>query len=713
VALLAENKEELNVAKIVKTFQYGKHQVSIETGEVARQASGSVIVSVDGTVVLVTAVANKTAREGLDFFPLTVDYQEKFYAGGRIPGGFFKREGRQTEKEPLISRLIDRPIRPLFPEGFHHEVQIIATVVSLNPEVDGDIPALIGASAALALSGAPFNGPIGAAKVGFANGEYILNPSITELASSQLELVVAGTAGAVLMVESEAALLSEQQMLGAVMFGHQQLQVVIKAINELVAEVGVSKWNWQAPAKNDGMIAALKAAVGKRLEDAFAIREKLERRDAISKIKADVMDSLKADAEANGWAGGEMSKEFGELEYQTMRGSVLSSKIRIDGRDLTTVRPISVRTSVLPRTHGSALFTRGETQALVVATLGTARDGQIIDAVSGEYKDNFMFHYNFPPYSVGEAGRMMGPKRREIGHGRLAKRGVQAVMPTMEEFPYTIRCVSEITESNGSSSMASVCGSSLAMMDAGIPLKAPVAGIAMGLVKEGGDFVVLSDILGDEDHLGDMDFKVAGSEQGISALQMDIKIEGITEEIMRIALDQAKQGRLHILGEMAKVLSAPRDEMSEFAPRLLTLKIHPDKIREVIGKGGSVIQAITKETGTQIDIQDDGTITIASVNNAAAEAARARIESITSDVEPGRVYEGKVAKIMDFGAFVTIAPGKDGLVHVSQISNERVEKVSDKLKEGDIVKVKVLEVDKQGRIRLSMKALDEDAPAAE
>jgi polyribonucleotide nucleotidyltransferase len=709
VALLAENKEELNVAKIVKTFQYGKHQVSIETGEIARQASGSVIVSVDGTVVLVTAVANKTAREGLDFFPLTVDYQEKFYAGGRIPGGFFKREGRQTEKETLISRLIDRPIRPLFPEGFHHEVQIIATVVSLNPEVDGDIPALIGASAALALSGAPFNGPIGVAKVGFANGEYILNPSITELATSQLELVVAGTAGAVLMVESEAALLSEQQMLGAVMFGHQQLQAVIKAINELVAEVGVTKWNWQAPAKNDGMIAALKAAVGNRLEAAFAIREKLERRDAISKIKADVMESLKADAEANGWAGGEMSKEFGELEYQTMRGSVLSSKIRIDGRDLTTVRPISVRTSVLPRTHGSALFTRGETQALVVATLGTARDGQIIDAVSGEYKDNFMFHYNFPPYSVGEAGRMMGPKRREIGHGRLAKRGVQAVMPNMEEFPYTIRCVSEITESNGSSSMASVCGSSLAMMDAGIPLKAPVAGIAMGLVKEGADFVVLSDILGDEDHLGDMDFKVAGSEQGISALQMDIKIEGITEEIMRIALDQAKQGRLHILGEMAKVLSAPRDEMSEYAPRLLTLKIHPDKIREVIGKGGSVIQAITKETGTQIDIQDDGTITIASVNNAAAEAARARIESITSDVEPGRIYEGKVAKIMDFGAFVTIAPGKDGLVHVSQISNERVEKVSDKLKEGDIVKVKVLEVDKQGRIRLSMKALDEDA----
>ncbi|MFZ9347249.1 MAG: polyribonucleotide nucleotidyltransferase [Arenimonas sp.] len=697
------------MAKIVKTFQYGKHQVSIETGEIARQASGSVIVSVEGTVVLVTAVAAKSQREGMDFFPLTVDYQEKFYAGGRIPGGFFKREGRATEKETLISRLIARPIRPLFPEGFRNEVQIIATVVSMNPEVDGDIPALIGASAALALSGAPFNGPIGAAKVGFANGQYILNPTAAELATSQLELVVAGTAGAVLMVESEAALLSEQQMLGAVMFGHQQMQTVITAINELVAEVGVSKWSWQAPAKNEGMIAALKAAVGSRLEAAFAIREKLERRDAIAKIKADVMEGLKADAEANGWVGAEMSKEFGELEYETMRASVLKTKVRIDGRDLTTVRPISVRTSVLPRTHGSALFTRGETQALVVATLGTARDGQIIDAVSGEYKENFMFHYNFPPYSVGECGRFGAPKRREIGHGRLAKRGVMAVMPNMEEFPYTIRCVSEITESNGSSSMASVCGSSLAMMDAGIPLKAPVAGIAMGLVKEGGDFVVLSDILGDEDHLGDMDFKVAGSEQGISALQMDIKIEGITEEIMRIALDQAKQGRLHILGEMAKALSTPRAEMSEFAPRLLTLKIHPDKIREVIGKGGATIQGITKETGTQIDIQDDGTITIASVNNAAAEAARARIESITSDVEPGRIYEGKVAKIMDFGAFVTIAPGKDGLVHVSQISNERVEKVSDKLKEGDIVKVKVLEVDKQGRIRLSIKALDEDA----
>jgi polyribonucleotide nucleotidyltransferase len=697
------------VAKVVKSFQYGNHQVTLETGEIARQASGAVVVRMDDTVVLVTAVGNRSAKEGLDFFPLTVDYQEKFYAGGRIPGGFFKREGRATEKETLISRLIDRPIRPLFPEGFHHEVQIIANVLSLNPEVDSDIPALIGASAALALSGLPFAGPIGAAKVGYADGKYLLNPTTTELKTSQLELVVAGTQSAVLMVESEAALLSEDVMLGAVMFGHQQLQAAIKAINEMVAEVGVTRWDWKAPTKNEALIGALKAAVGSKLEAAFQIRDKLARRDAISALKKAVLESLKADAEANKWLPAELSKEFGEIEYSTMRNSVLSTKLRIDGRDLVTVRPITVRTGVLPRTHGSALFTRGETQALVVATLGTARDGQVIDAVSGEYKEHFLFHYNFPPFSVGEAGRMMGPKRREIGHGRLAKRGVAAVMPTIEEFPYTIRCVSEITESNGSSSMASVCGSSLALMDAGAPLKAPVAGIAMGLIKEGSNFVVLSDILGDEDHLGDMDFKVAGSESGISALQMDIKIDGITEEIMKTALAQAKQGRLFILGEMNKVISKPRSEMSEYAPRMLTIKIHPDKIREVIGKGGSVIQAITKETGTQIDIQDDGTITIASVNQSAAEAAKARIEQITSDVEPGRIYEGKVAKLMDFGAFVTILPGKDGLVHVSQIANERVEKVSDKLKEGDIVKVKVLEVDKQGRIRLSMKAVYEDA----
>ncbi|KFN51938.1 polynucleotide phosphorylase/polyadenylase [Arenimonas malthae CC-JY-1] len=695
------------MAKVTKTFQYGQHQVTLETGEVARQASGSVIVKMNDTVVLVTAVGNKNAKEGMDFFPLTVDYIEKFYAGGRIPGGFFKREGRQTERETLVSRLIDRPIRPLFPEHFRNEVQVIATVMSLNPEVPGDIPALIGASAALALSGIPFSGPIGAAKVGYANGQYLLNPSTTELKTSDLELVVAGTANAVLMVESEAKELSEDVMLGAVMFGHKQMQAVINAINELVAEVGVKHWDWKAPEKAQAPIDALKAAIGDKLAAAFQIKDKLARRDAISALKKDVLESLKPQAEANGWNLADLGKEFGELEYSTMRDSVLKTKVRIDGRALDTVRPITVKTGVLPRVHGSALFTRGETQAIVVATLGTARDGQIIDAVEGESKDHFLFHYNFPPYSVGEAGRMMGPKRREIGHGRLARRGVQAIMPTMESFPYTIRVVSEITESNGSSSMASVCGSSLALMDAGVPVKAPVAGIAMGLVKEGGDYVVLSDILGDEDHLGDMDFKVAGTENGISALQMDIKIDGITEEIMKVALAQAKQGRLHILGEMAKAITAPRSELSEYAPRLLTIKIHPDKIREVIGKGGATIQGITKETGTQIDIQDDGTIVIASVNAAAAQAAKARIEQITSDVEPGRIYEGKVAKIMDFGAFVTIAPGKDGLVHVSQISNERVEKVSDKLKEGDLVKVKVLEVDKQGRIRLSIKAIEE------
>jgi polyribonucleotide nucleotidyltransferase len=695
------------VAKITKTFQYGKHQVTLETGEIARQAGGAVIVKFDDTVLLVSAVAAKKAREGQDFFPLTVDYQEKFYAGGRIPGGFFKREGRATEKETLISRLIDRPLRPLFPEEFRNEVQVIATVMSLNPDIDGDIPALIGASAAVALTGAPFNGPIGAAKVGYINGEYVLNPTVTELKDSKLELVVAGTSNAVLMVESEAAELSEDVMLGAVMFGHREMQKVIHIINELVVEAGTQSWNWTAPAKNEALISALKEAVGDQLSGAFQVRDKLQRRDAIAAIKSDVLASLAGRVESEKWNGAELSKEFGELEYQTMRGSVLDTKVRIDGRALDTVRPISSKVSILPRVHGSSLFTRGETQAIVAVTLGTARDGQVIDAVSGEHKDHFLFHYNFPPYSVGEAGRMMGPKRREIGHGRLAKRGVLAVMPTMEAFPYTIRVVSEITESNGSSSMASVCGSSLALMDAGVPIKTPVAGIAMGLVKEGDNFVVLSDILGDEDHLGDMDFKVAGTSNGVSALQMDIKIEGITEEIMKQALSQAKAGRLHILGEMANAMTAPREELSEFAPRLITIKIHPDKIREVIGKGGSVIQAITKETGTQIDIQDDGTITIASVNGAAGQAAKARIEQITSDIEPGRIYEGKVAKLMDFGAFVTIAPGKDGLVHVSQISAERVEKVGDVLKEGDLVKVKVLEVDKQGRIRLSMKAVEE------
>ena len=700
------------MAKITKTFQYGKHTVTLETGEIARQAGGAVIVKFDDTVLLVSAVAAKSAREGQDFFPLTCDYQEKFYAGGRIPGGFFKREGRATEKETLISRLIDRPIRPLFPEDYKNEVQIIATVMSLNPEIDGDIPALIGASAALSLAGTPFKGPIAAAKVGYKDGEYILNPTVSELKDSQLELVVAGTANAVLMVESEAALLSEDVMLGAVTFGHREMQKVINAINELTVEAGTKPSTWEAPAKNDALISALKEAIGPRLGEAFQVRDKLQRRDAISAIKKDVFEALAGRVAAEGWNPAELSKEFGELEYSTMRNSVLDTKVRIDGRALDTVRPIAVKTSVLPRTHGSSLFTRGETQAIVTITLGTARDGQVIDAVSGEYKENFLFHYNFPPYSVGETGRMMGPKRREIGHGRLAKRGVLAVMPSLESFPYTIRVVSEITESNGSSSMASVCGSSLALMDAGVPVKAPVAGIAMGLVKEGDRFVVLSDILGDEDHLGDMDFKVAGTAEGISALQMDIKIEGITEEIMKQALQQAKAGRLHILGEMAHGLTAPREELSDYAPRLLTIKIHPDKIREVIGKGGSTIQAITKETGTQIDIQDDGTIVIASVNAIAAQAAKARIEQITSDVEPGRIYEGKVAKIMDFGAFVTILPGKDGLVHVSQISSERVEKVGDKLKEGDVVKVKVLEVDKQGRIRLSMKAVEEGEGAS-
>ena len=699
------------MAKVTKSFQYGKHTVTLETGEIARQASGAVMVSVDGTVVLVTAVAAAKAKEGQDFFPLTVDYVEKFYSAGRIPGGFFKREGRPTEKETLTSRLIDRPVRPLFPEDYKNEVQVIAQVVSLNPEVDGDIPAMIGASAALSLAGIPFQGPIGAARVGYVNGQYVLNPTATELKTSDLDLVVAGTSNAVLMVESEAKLLSEDVMLGAVVFGHKAMQVVINAINELTVEAGTKPSTWVAPAKNEALIGALKNAVGDKLAQAFQIRDKLQRRDAISAIKSETLEALKGQAEANAWAAGELGKEFGELEYRTMRDSVLGTKVRIDGRQLDDIRPITVRVGVLPRTHGSALFTRGETQALVTVTLGTARDAQIIDAPEGESKDPFLFHYNFPPFSVGEAGRFGAPKRREIGHGRLAKRGVQAVKPTMEAFPYVVRVVSEITESNGSSSMASVCGSSLAMMDAGVPLKSPVAGIAMGLVKEGDNFVVLSDILGDEDHLGDMDFKVAGSSEGISALQMDIKIDGITEEIMKVALAQAKQGRLHILGEMGKVITSSRTEMSEYAPRLITMKIHPDKIREVIGKGGTTIRSITEETGATIDISDDGTVVIASVNREAGDAAKKRIEQIVSDVEPGRIYEGKVAKLMDFGAFVTIMPGKDGLVHVSQISNERVEKVSDKLKEGDIVKVKVLEVDKQGRIRLSMKAVTEDASA--
>jgi len=700
------------VAKVTRSFQYGNHEVTLETGEIARQASGAVMVSMGGTVVLVTAVAAGKAREGQDFFPLTVDYQEKFYSAGRIPGGFFKREGRPTEKETLTSRLIDRPIRPLFPEEFRNEIQIIATVMSLNPEVDGDIPALIGASAALVLAGVPFKGPIGAAKVGVIDGHYVLNPSVSELKNSALELVVAGTANAVLMVESEAKLLSEEVMLGAVTFGHNALKSAIAAIEAFAAEAGRKTFNWTAPARNDALFAALEAQIGNRMAETFKIRDKLARRDAQSALKSEVKAAIAEQAAANKWTDSEIGFAFGDIEYRALRDGVLKTKVRIDGRALDTVRNIDIRVGVLPRTHGSALFTRGETQALVTVTLGTTKDSQIIDAPEGESKDTFLFHYNFPPFSVGECGRMAGPKRREIGHGRLAKRGVQAVKPTMEAFPYVLRVVSEITESNGSSSMASVCGSSLAMMDAGVPLTAPVAGIAMGLVKEGDEFVVLSDILGDEDHLGDMDFKVAGTQDGISALQMDIKIDGITEEIMRVALQQAKQGRLHILGEMNKVITSARSEMSEFAPRLLTMRIHPDKIREVIGKGGSVIRAITEETGTTIDIQDDGSIVIASVNRAAADEAKKRIEMIVSDVEPGRIYEGKVAKLMDFGAFVTILPGKDGLVHVSQISNERVEKVSDKLKEGDMVRVKVLEVDKQGRIRLSIKAVLEDEQGA-
>jgi len=691
--------------KFVKQFQYGSHQVTLETGEIARQADAAVMVHMAETVVLVTVVAAKKVREGQDFFPLTVDYQEKFYAAGRIPGGFFKREGRPTERETLTSRLIDRPVRPLFPEGYINEVQVIATVISLNPEMTADIPALIGASAALSLAGLPFNGPIGAAKIGYADGKYLLNPSVTELKTSQLELIVAGTKSAVLMVESEAKLLSEEVMLGAVTFGHREQQVVINAIEELAKEVQAPVSRWAAAAVKSGLREAIDGSVGGAIAAAFGVADKKERGTAMGDARKQLLTGLMETASANGWTEQDLDRELENLKYDTIRQRILTGNPRSDGRDTKTVRPITVRVGVLPRTHGSALFTRGETQALVVATLGTAKDTQMIDAPEGTSEDAFMFNYNFPPFSVGETGRVGSPKRREIGHGRLARRGVQAIMPTNEAFPYTLRVVSEITESNGSSSMASVCGTSLALMDAGVPITAPVAGIAMGLIKEGDRFAILSDILGDEDHLGDMDFKVAGSMEGISALQMDIKIDGITEEIMKIALSQAREGRRFILGEMAKGLNAPRTEMSVYAPRLYVMKIVPDKIREVIGKGGSVIQAITKETNTVIDIQDDGTITIASNNAINAELARKRIESIVADVEPGRVYEGKISKIMDFGAFVTILPGKDGLVHVSQISHDRVEKVSDKLKEGDIVRVKVLEVDKQGRIRLSMKAL--------
>ena len=690
------------MSAVIREFQFGEHTCKLETGEIARQASGAVICSMGDTSVLVTCVVMPEAQEGRDFFPLTVDYQERTYAAGKIPGGFFRREGRPSEKETLTSRLIDRPLRPLFPKGFTNEAQVICTVISLDPEIDAELVAMIGAAAAVSLSGAPFNGPLGAARVGYKDGEYILNPSLSLLAESDLDLMVAGTESAVLMVESEANLLSEEVMLGAVMYGHEQLQSVIKAIAELKAEAGRPDWSWDAAVTDTALVDAVRDAGETVLNDAYQISDKQERYTRLTEIRHDLADKLASD---DGWGRGDVSGAVGKLEKSIVRGRILAGEPRIDGRDISTVRPITIRTGVLPRTHGSALFNRGETQALVVTTLGTTRDAQIIDALEGERKDGFMLHYNFPPYSVGECGRVGTPKRREIGHGRLAKRGVLAVMPSQDEFPYTIRVVSEITESNGSSSMASVCGSSLAMMDAGVPIKAPVAGVAMGLIKDGDKFAVLTDILGDEDHLGDMDFKVAGTESGITALQMDIKIEGITREIMEQALEQANAGRIHILNEMSKVMTSAREEMSDFAPRYLTFKINPDKIRDVIGKGGAVIRALTEETGANIEITDDGEVKIASVDNAAGQEAKRRIEQITADVEVGVVYEGKVAKLMDFGAFVTILPGKDGLVHISQISDERVEKVSDKLSEGDVIKVKVLEVDKQGRIRLSMKAV--------
>jgi polyribonucleotide nucleotidyltransferase len=693
------------VSAIKKSFKYGEHTVTIETGELARQADGAVLVTMNETVVLVTAVGLKKATPGRDFFPLTVNYIEKTYAAGRIPGGFFKREGRPTEKETLTSRLIDRPIRPLFPEGFINDVQVVAQVISVNSEIDPDIASLLGASAALAISGMPFLGPIGGARVGYIDGKYILNPTSTQLATSQLDLVVAGTAEGVLMVESEAEGLNEEVMLGAVTFGHEQMQIAIKTINELAAEAGKPKWAWVAPEPNKELQSAVSGFAESAVAAAYTLTEKMQRYAKIKEIKNAAVEAL-SKGETPKFTAEQVGGEFSNLEYRLVRGKILDGQPRIDGRDTKTVRGINIRTGVLPRTHGSALFTRGETQALVVTTLGTGRDAQIIDGLMGEKKEPFMLHYNFPPFSVGETGMMGSPKRREIGHGNLAKRGVKAVMPGVEKFPYVIRVVSEILESNGSSSMASVCGTSLALMDAGVPIKAPVAGVAMGLVKEGDRFKVLTDILGDEDHLGDMDFKVAGTKDGITALQMDIKITSITREIMRVALDQARDGRLHILGEMNKVLSKPRENMSEWAPTIITMKIDPEKIREVIGKGGAVIRQITEETGTSIDIENDGTVKIASVQGAAGREAQRRIELITADIEVGRIYEGKVARLMDFGAFVTILPGRDGLVHISQISEERVERVGDKLKEGDVVRVKVLEVDRQGRVRLSMRNVD-------
>jgi polyribonucleotide nucleotidyltransferase len=694
------------VNSIKKSFQFGEHEVTLETGGIARQADGAILVNMADTIVLVTVVGKKNEEPGRDFFPLTVNYQEKTYAAGKIPGGFFKREGRPGEKEILTCRLIDRPVRPLFPKGFKNEVQIIATVMSLNPDVDPDIPAVIGASAALAISGMPFAGPIGAAKVGYKDGEYVLNPGRAAVSQGDLELVVAGTKDAVLMVESEASGLSEEVMLGAVIFGHEQMQIAIDTITELAADIGKPAWNWVGPEADEDLVAAVVNSATDGLTNAYQITDKQERQESLSAAKAATVEALASGDDAK-WSSNDVQGELYKLEKDIVRQRVIKGEPRIDGRDKSTVRPIDVEVGTLPRAHGSAVFTRGETQAIVVVTLGTGRDAQVIDAIEGERKEPFMLHYNFPPFCVGETGFVGSPKRREIGHGKLARRGIEAVMPDMDEFGYVIRVVSEITESNGSSSMASVCGTSLALMDAGVPLKAPVAGVAMGLVKEGDEFAVLTDILGDEDHLGDMDFKVAGTEDGITALQMDIKIQGITKEIMGMALDQAKHGRLHILGEMNKVISKTRTEMSEWAPTIMTIKIDPEKIRDVIGKGGAVIRAITEETGASVDIDNDGTIRIASVDGSSGKEALRRIELITADVEVGRIYDGKVARLMDFGAFVTILPGKDGLVHISQISKERVEKVSDKLAEGDHVKVKVLEVDRQGRVRLSMKEVDE------
>ena len=689
---------------VVKEFQFGKNTVRLETGEIARQATGAVMVSVGDTVVLVTAVVEKEAQPGRDFFPMTINYTEKTYAVGKIPGGFLKREARPSDKETLTCRLIDRPIRPLFPKGYTNETQVIATVVSMDPEIDSDIPAMIGASAALMLTGAPFNGPVGAARVGYKDGEYLLNPTRSELKESELDLTVAGTDSAVLMVESEAKELSEDVMLGAVMFGHEALQAVVTGIQEFAREVGVVPMPWEAPVKDETLAKMVSDAGEAGMQEAYTISDKMERYSRVSEVSKSIVAAV---ASEDGYSEEDVSGAVSGLKKTVVRERIINGEPRIDGRDTSTVRPISVRVGVLPRAHGSALFTRGETQALVVATLGTERDSQVIDALEGSYRDPFMMQYNFPPYSVGETGRTGMPGRREIGHGRLAKRGVLGSMPDMEEYPYSIRVVSEITESNGSSSMASVCGTSLALMDAGVPVKAPTAGIAMGLVKEGEKFAVLSDILGDEDHLGDMDFKVAGTEKGINALQMDIKIEGITKQIMEIALTQAKDGRMFILENMNKVISEPRADMSAYAPRYITFKINPDKIRDVIGKGGATIRSITEATGVGIDISDDGMVKISSVDQAAAEEAQRQVEQITADVEVGKIYEGRVAKLMDFGAFVTILPGKDGLVHVSQISDERVENVSDKLSEGETVKVKVLEIDKQGRIRLSMKAVNE------